>query len=137
FMIASGCSADPDGYWFQRIFTGLKIGSRVIVRYDNCFFVYLNLRDVAIPRHQSSSLALWLTLLSCTLLVAATATSQEVEPTPTSPQVEPTPKSPEVEPTPISPEVEPTTIPEPEIVAPEVSPPEGGAAGAPELSEEV
>jgi hypothetical protein len=61
-------------------------------------------------------------------LVAASATSQEVEPTP---------KSPEVEPTPISPEVEPPTITEPEIVAPEVSPPEGGAAGAPDLTEEV
>jgi len=99
--------------------------------------VYLDLPDVAIPRHQRSSLALWLTLLGCTLLVAATATSQEVKPTPTSPEVEPTPKSPEVEPTPISPEVEPTTIPEPEIVAPEVSSPEGGAAGAPDLTEEV
>jgi hypothetical protein len=99
--------------------------------------VYLGLPDVAIPRHQRFSLALWLTLLGCTLLVAASATSQEVEPTPTSPEVEPTPKSPEVEPTPISPEVEPTTIPEPEIVAPEASSPEGGAAGAPDLSEEV
>src|SRR5207237_7374776 len=110
---------------------------RVIARYGNCFFVYLGLPDDAIPRRQRSSLALWLTLLSCTLLVAATATSQEVERTPTSPEVEPTPKSPEVEPTPISPEVEPTTIPETELVAPEVSPPEGGAAGAPDLTEEV
>ena len=108
-----------------------------MARCDNCFFVYLGLPDVAIPRHQRFSLALWLTLLGCSLLVAATATSQEVEPTPTSPEVEPTPKSPEVEPTPISPEVEPTTIPEPEIAAPEVSPPETGAEGAPELSEEV
>jgi len=99
--------------------------------------VYLDLPDVAIPRHQRSSLALWLTLLGCTLLVAATATSQEVKPTPTSPEVEPTPKSPEVEPTPISPEVEPTTIPEPEIVPAEIAPPEGGAAGAPDLTEEV
>ena len=105
-----------------------------MARCDNCFFVYLGLPNEAIPRHQRFSLALWLTLLGCTLLVAASATSQEVEPTPTSPEVEPTPKSPEVEPTPISPEVEPTTIPESEIVAPEVSPPE---AGAPELSEEV
>src|SRR5207249_6818199 len=104
------------------------------VRYDSCFIVYLTPPAVAMPRRQRFSLALWLTLLGCTLLIAATATSQEVEPTPTSPQVEPTPKSPEVEPTPISPEVEPTTIPEPEIVAPEVSPPEGGA---PDLTEEV
>ena len=99
-----------------------------MARYDNCFFVYLSLPDVAIPRHQRFSLALWLTLLGCGLLVAATATSQEVEPTPTPPEVEPTP---------ISPEVEPPTITEPEIVAPEVSSPEGGAAGAPDLTEEV
>src|SRR5205823_10869204 len=116
------------GYWFQRIFTGLKIGSRVIVRYDSCFFVHLRLPDVGIPRHQRFSLALWLTLLGCTLLVAATATSQEVEPTPTAPEAEPTP---------ISPEAEPTTIPELEPAAPAVSPPETGAEGAPELSEEV
>ena len=114
-----------------------KIGSRVIARCDNCFFVYLGLPDEAIPRHQRSSLALWLTLLGCTLLVAATATSQEVEPTPTSPEVEPTPKSPEAEPTPISPEAEPTTIPELEPAAPAVSSPETGAEGAPEPSEEV
>jgi hypothetical protein len=93
--------------------------------------MYLGLPDIAISRHRRSSLGLWLTLLSCTLLVAATATSQEVEPTPTSPEVEPTPTPPEVEPTPISPEVEPTTIPEPETVAPEVALPEGGAAGEP------
>src|SRR6184192_3921603 len=99
-----------------------------MARCDNCFFVYLGLPDEAIPRHQRSSLALWLTLLGCTLLVAATATSQEVEPTPTSPEVEPTP---------ISPEAEPTTIPELEPAAPAVSPPETGAEGAPELSEEV
>ena len=127
-MIGSGCSAGLDGYWFQRIFTGLKISSRVIVRYDSCFFVYLGLPDVAMPRRKHSSLALWLTLLGCTLLVAATATSQEVEPTPTSPEAEPTP---------ISPEAEPTTIPELEPAAPAVSPPENGAEGAPELSEEV
>ena len=127
-MIGSGCSAGLDGYWFQRIFTGLKISSRVIVRYDSCFFVYLGLPDVAMPRRKHSSLALWLTLLGCTLLVAATATSQEVEPTPTSPEAEPTP---------ISPEAEPTTIPELEPAAPAVSPPETGAEGAPELSEEV
>ena len=92
------------------------------------FFVYLGLPNVAIPRHQRSSLALWLTLLGYTLLVAATATSQEVETTPTPPEVEPTP---------ISPEAEPTTIPELEPAAPAVSPPETGAEGAPELSEEV
>src|SRR6266480_331367 len=112
FMIARDVLLIRTGYWFQRIFTGLKIGSRVIARYGNCFFVYLGLPDVVIPRHQRSSLAVWLTLLGCTLLVAATATSQEVQPTPTSPEVEPTPKSPGVEPTPISPGVEPTTIPE-------------------------
>ena len=99
--------------------------------------MYLGLLNQAIPRHQRSSLALWLTLLGCTLLVAATATSQEVEPTPTAPEVEPTPTSPEAEPTPISPEAEPTTIPELEPAAPAVSPPETGAEGAPELSEEV
>jgi Putative beta-barrel porin 2 len=93
--------------------------------------------DGAIRWHQRSSLALWLTLLGCSLLVAATATSQEVESTPTPPEVQPIPKSPEAEPTPISPEVEPTTIPEAETVAPEVSQPEGGAAGAPDLTEEV
>jgi len=93
-----------------------------MARYDNCFFVYLTPPDVARRKH--SSLALWLTLLGCTLLVAATATSQEAEPTP---------KSPEVEPTPISPEAEPTTIPELEPAAPAVSPPETGAEGAPEL----
>src|SRR5438309_136140 len=136
-MIASGCSARPDGNRFQRTFTGLKIGSRLIARYDNCFFLYLTPPDVAIPRHQGSSLVVWLTLLGCTLLVAATATSQEVEPTPTAPEVEPTPTSPEAEPTPISPEAEPTTIPELEPAAPAVSPPETGAEGAPELSEEV
>ena len=90
--------------------------------------MYLGLPDVAMPRRKHSSLALWLTLLGCTLLVAATATSQEVEPTPTSPEAEPTP---------ISPEAEPTTIPELEPAAPAVSPPETGAEGAPELSEEV
>ena len=127
-MIGSGCSAGLDGYWFQRIFTGLKISSRVIVRYDSCFFVYLGLPDVAMPRRKHSSLALWLTLLGCTLLVAATATSQEVEPTPTSPEAEPTP---------ISPEAEPTTIAELEPAAPAVAPPDTGAEGAPELSEEV
>lgn len=168
--------------------------------------MYLGLPDEAIPRHQRFSLALRLTLLGCTLLVApamqwhppeksralptaasarkptadsateislvhlpaapstptspaprdaaaaqqdangldsaspeveATATSQEAEPTPTSPEVEPTPTSPEVEPTPVSPEVEPTIIPEPEIVAPGVSPPETGAPAAPDLSEQV
>src|SRR6266480_4629089 len=114
-MIASGWSADPDGYWFQRIFTGLKIGSRVIVRYDSCFFVYLTPPDVAMPRRKHSSLVLWLTILGCTLLVAATATSQEVEPTPTAPEAEPTP---------ISPEAEPTPIPQLEPAAPAVSPPE-------------
>src|SRR5436190_24373756 len=99
-----------------------------MARCDNCFFVYLGLPDEAIPRHQRSSHALWLTLLGCTLLVAATATSQEVEPTPTSPEADPTP---------ISPEAEPTTIPELEPAAPAASPPQTGAEGAPELSEEV
>jgi hypothetical protein len=114
-----------------------KIGSRVMARYDNCFFVYLSLPDVAIPRRQRSSLVLWLTLLGCTLVIAATATSQEVEPTPKSPEVEPTPTAPEPEPTPISPEAEPTTIPELEPAAPAVSSPETGAERAPEPSEEV
>jgi Putative beta-barrel porin 2 len=92
------------------------------------FFVYVSLPDGAIPRRQRSSRALWLTLLAYALLVAATATSQEVEPTPTAPEAEPTP---------ISPEAEPTTIPELEPAAPAVSPPETGAEGAPEPSEEV
>jgi hypothetical protein len=61
----------------------------------------------------------------------------EVEPTPTVPETEPTPPPSHVGPTPISPEVEPTTIPETETAAPGVSPPEGGALGAPELPEEV
>src|SRR5207248_11117967 len=102
-----------------------------MARCDNCFFVYLGLPDEAIPRHQRSSLALWLTLLGCTLLVAATATSQGVEPTPTAPEVEPTPTSPDAEPTPISPDAEPTTIAELEPSAPAVAPPQTGAERAP------
>jgi len=56
------------------------------------------------------------------------------EPTPTAPELEPTPIPPEVEPTTIP--VEPTTIPEAETAAPSTSP-EGAAAGAPDLMEEV
>src|SRR5438477_12291773 len=102
-----------------------------MVRCDNCFFVYLGLPDEAIPRHQRSSLALWLTLLGCTLLVAATATSQEVEPTPTAPEVEPTPTSPEAEPTTISHKAKTTTITELEPAASALYQTATGADGAP------
>jgi Putative beta-barrel porin 2 len=67
-------------------------------------------------------------------LPSAEAEPTSPEPTPTPPELEPTPIPPEVEPTTIP--VEPTTIPEAETAAPSTSP-EGAAAGAPDLMEEV